>query len=109
MKFVCFLSITLTLLLSGGALASDAEEKREASQARLDVACEVARQEKLVVVRAEKVAICTEQKERSDQASCKRFYSDYGAWVGNRPPLFYDLPACVKAHDYRTSYRSSGI
>ena len=30
---------------------------------------------------------------------------NYGERAGNRPALFYDLPACKRAFEYQRSYR----
>jgi hypothetical protein len=34
------------------------------------------------------------------RAECERFYADYGARMGGRAPLFYDLPECVAAFEF---------
>lgn len=100
--------VLLAVLASGTALASETEEERKARQAELDAACEAARQKKLVEVRAEYVEECVLKEQRPDREACERFYADYGESSANRAPLFYDLPECVAAHEYRTSYRRSG-
>lgn len=48
---------------------------------------------------------CVEKEQRFDRASCERFYADYGERTGALEPLFYDLPLCKMAHDYRTRPR----
>ena len=106
-KNACLLLIVLVIVSSNSGLADKSEEERKAKQAELDAACEVARQEKLVLVRAQYVEECIEKKQRPDRESCERFYADYGESSANQVPLFYDLPKCVTAHEYRTSYRSS--
>lgn len=98
-------AVSLSILVSGYAVAQDAE--RDAKLAELDALCEAARQRKIAVERAKAIEECVAQKQRSDRAACERFYADFGARVGGRPPLFYDLPECVAAHEFRTSYRSS--
>jgi len=35
------------------------------------------------------------------RAYCERFYADFGAQSGKRAPLFYDLPQCVYAFEFR--------
>lgn len=99
--------VLLAVLASGTALASETEEERKARQAELDAACEAAREKKLAEARAEYVEECVLKKQRPDRESCERFYADYGESSANRAPLFYDLPECVAAHEYRTSYRRS--
>ena len=89
--------------------AYESEEERRARQAELDAACEAAREVKLAAVRKQLIEECTEKKEwpREDRASCERYYADYGVTTPHQVGLFYDLPECVKAHDYRSSYRRS--
>jgi hypothetical protein len=41
------------------------------------------------------------KEQRQDRAACERFYADYGSRSGDRAPLFYDLPECVTAHNFR--------
>lgn len=101
--------VMVTMATSGVCLAADAEEARKARQAEMDAACEAARHKKLVEARAEYVEECVRKRQRPDRASCERIYADYGERSGNRAPLFYDLPECVAAHDYRRSYRRSAI
>ena len=97
---------SLTLVLNSG-LASETQKEREAKQAELDAICEAARQDKLTAVRAEYVEECVEKKQRPDRESCERFYADYGeSAAGNQVPMFYDLPECMKAYEYRRSYRN---
>ena len=102
MKYV--ISIILMLILIGPALA---KESRENKQARLDGACEVARQTKLAPMRKGFVDECVANKELPNRKECERFYSDYGNRMGGRAPLFYDLPECVTAFDFQQSQRSS--
>ena len=70
-------------------------------QAKLDAACEAAREKQLAPLRAGFIDECVEKEQRPDRAACERFYADYGNQSGNRAPLFYDLPECVKAFEYR--------
>ena len=99
------LIVLLILLTQGGPAAAGEDEERAAKQAELDATCEVARAEKLAPLKARYIEECVAKKERPDRESCERFYADYGNRTGNRPPLFYDLPACVAAHDYRMKGR----
>jgi len=93
----------LMLSLTNGAAS---EEGRVTKQKELDEACEVAREKKLTPLRQQYIEECVE-KQKKDRAYCERFYSDYGARSGNRAPLFYDLPQCVTAFEYRKSYREA--
>lgn len=99
------LIVFIILFAPGGPAAASGEEARAAKQAELDAACEIARAEKLAPLRARYTEECVAKKERPDRASCERFYADYGNRTGNRPALFYDLPACAAAHDYRMTQR----
>ncbi len=108
MKNTCLLLMALAMVASASVQADKLGKERDAKQAELDAACEVARQKKLVLVRAEFVEECVEKKRRPDRESCERFYADYGESSANQAPLFYDLPECETAHEYRRSYRSSG-
>jgi hypothetical protein len=101
MKYL--VSIVLIMLLAGPALA---KESREDKQAKLDGACEVARQKKLAPMRKQFVEECVANKELPNRKECERFYSDYGNRMGGRAPLFYDLPECETAFEYSQSSRS---
>ncbi len=101
--------MAFAMVASAIVLADAFGQDRDAKQAELDAACEVARQKKLVQVRAELIEECVETKQLVDRATCERFYVDYGeSSANNQVPLFYDLPECEKAHEHRRSYRSSG-
>ena len=82
-----------------------ADKDRAATQQSLDAACEAARERKLEPERAMYAQECVQKKMKDTLEECQRFYSDYGARIGDRAPLYYDLPECVAAFDYRQSYR----
>ena len=92
------LLVAFLILLMAGPL--QAGESREQKQARLDAACEVAREKKLAPMRKQFVEQCVANKEMPTRAECERFYADYGARMGGRAPLFYDLPECVAAFEF---------
>ena len=73
-------------------------------QRQLDAACAWARQQELAPLRDEYIQECIEESWR-DAEQCERFYSDYGNRTGRRAPLFYDLPECIEAFEFRKSYR----
>jgi len=102
-KGLILIFLTATIFTTSQAIES--EEERNAKQTELDAICEQARQHKLAPLREKFVEECVEKEQRADRASCERFYAHYGERTGAQPPLFYDLPECVKAHEYRTSYR----
>ena len=103
MKILLAPIIVITSMLPVIGMSSDGG--RQATQERLDAECEAARELKLVPERAKFVEECVERKQRSDRAACERFYSDHGARTGNRAPLYYDLPECVKAFELQRSHR----
>jgi hypothetical protein len=96
----------LIMALSTPALAK--KESREEKQARLDAACEVAREKKLAPKRARFVEDCVANKELPSRQECERFYADYGGRMGGRAPLFYDLPECVTAFEFQQGVRDPG-
>ena len=99
------LAVFLSCMLALEVPNAIADEKdRVTKQKQLDEVCEAARKEKIAHLRPQFVEECVE-KRKKDREYCERFYRDYGARSGNRPPLFYDLPECVKAFEYRRSYR----
>lgn len=102
MKLPASAFFVLSLFLLSEVTAG--QEDRYLRQQALDEACESARAEKLAPLRQRYIDECVRGRGR-DQASCERFYSDYGDRSGIRPPLFYDLPECAEAFDYRRSYR----
>ena len=102
--FAIIVPIILMLSLSNSVIA---KQDRATQQKEMDAACEVAREDKLAPLRQQYVEECVQQKQQPDRAACERFYSDYGARSGDRLPLFYELPECEAAFDYRNSYRRS--
>ncbi len=100
-----WLLLMLAMVASAAGLAFETEEERKAKQAELDAVCEAARQVKIIATRAQLVEECVEKKQHPDRESCEHFYADYGQRSPNHPALFFDLPACVAAHDYSRSYR----
>ena len=105
MKSKLLLFVTMAMLGSATANAVETERDRKAKQAELDAICEQARQRNIAPLREKMIRECVEKEQRPDRASCERFYADYGERTGAQDPLFYDLPECVKADDYRRSYR----
>jgi hypothetical protein len=95
------LATTMTFPIVGMSDNGDGHAEQE----KLDAECEAARELKLAPERAKFIEECVEKKQRSDRAACERFYSDYGARSGNRAPLYYDLPECVRAFEFQRSHR----
>lgn len=106
MKNVYASFMALAVLAVAVVHADPSGEEREARQAELDAACEAARQKRLALERAKHIEECVETGMLADRETCERFYADYGESAAGVAPLFYDLPECEKAHDYRNSYRS---
>jgi hypothetical protein len=92
------LTVFLILLATGPVLADAA---RDAKQAKLDAACEAARQEKLAPLRRKYTQQCVANKELPSREECERFYADYGERTGRKAALFYDLPECVAAFNFQ--------
>jgi hypothetical protein len=92
-----------SLLFPAAGLAAGGD--RATQQAELDAACEAARERKLAPLRAQYVEECVRDQVKESRAACEQFYSDYGAQSGSRAPLFYDLPECVQAFEFRESVR----
>lgn len=99
MKSDRFFGLVSAALLTGAVAANPS-----AQQAQLDAACEAARERALAPMRAYYIEQCVQQRRRVSgdvRARCERFYADFGAQSGNRVPLFYDLPECVYAFEFR--------
>ncbi|MBU2713596.1 hypothetical protein [Zooshikella harenae] len=90
----CFTLLCLPLLLYNTVASS------EEHQAELDRACEQARKAKIQPLRKKHIENCV-NKENKEREYCERFYRDFGARTGKKAPLFYDLPECVKAFEYK--------
>ena len=100
-----FLAPAITIILMFPIASTGSDSDRRARQEMLDAQCETAREQKLAPERANFIETCVEEKQRRDRAACERFYRDHGAQSGDRAPLYYDLPECVEAFEFRKSYR----
>ena len=100
LSYRTLISLAAGLVLATG-VARAGDDDRVARQAELDAACEAAREAKLAPLRAQFVEECVAKEQRPDRAACERYYADYGSRSGDRAPLFYDLPECVAAHNFR--------
>ena len=96
-SFKFLLSIVLISLMLSPALA---RESREEKQARLDAACEAAREEKIAPLRQKVIEDCVANNELPNKEECERFYAPYGERTGGKAALFYDLPECVTAFEF---------
>jgi len=92
---------TVMLLGMGSAAASQTDEDlRRSRQAELDRACEAARQVALAPRRQEIYEECINRPDKEEDV-CRR---DANGYNGNRiggTPMYYDLPECEEAFDYR--------
>ena len=105
--FITLISAAALLLSAGAYAASSTQRTEDAEQARLDQACEDAREAILGPERDALVEECVANKfPRSDRAGCERFYADHGGAAGTRAPLYTDLPECVAANDFRQNRRT---
>jgi len=97
-KLLALLTLTITLFsFSSVAMANDKK------QAKLDQTCETARHKALKPRRKEIYQECRQKFKKSEKV-CKR---EAQAYNGNRiggAPLFYELPACEKAFEYRKKH-----
>lgn len=100
MKIISALIVSVVLALPATSLVASGNQQ-EGKQAELDQACEMARQKKLAPEREKYIEECVAKKQKPDRAACERFYADYGNRSGNRAPLYYDLPECVKAFEHQ--------
>jgi hypothetical protein len=94
--------VVLFIGLSSSAASQPDEDLRQAKQAELDRACEAARQVALAPRRQEIYEECINRSDK-EEAVCRR---DANGYNGNRiggTPLFYDLPECEEAFEYRRS------
>jgi len=103
MKGIALMIVSTILVLPYPALASG--DDRESKQAKLDAACEAARERKLAPERKMYIDECVRDQVKGSLEACTRFYSDYGNRTADRPALYYDLPECKRAFAYRQSYR----
>jgi hypothetical protein len=80
-------------------------EKSEAGlsgkQAELDSKCEEARQVALAPIKQDRFQECLERKK--DELVCKNEAEKYNGGRAGRGPLFYDLPECETAFNYKKS------
>ena len=103
MKSMLAFIITTTLVSPCVALASSSD--RASKQAQLDAACESARERKLAPERTKYIEECVRDRAKDSREAPEHFYRDYGSQTTDRLALYYDLPECVQAFEFRQSYR----
>jgi len=95
--FLIFLSF---VIFSFNLLAADISSARLKQQVLLDQACEKDRFKKLAPRRREIYQECITVFKKSEDI-CKKDAAAYNGRRINGAPLFYELPSCVKAFEYR--------
>jgi len=95
-KNVVFLTLSLTYLVSSMAFA----HAKKGEQKKLDDACESARQIALLPRKKEIYQECLTKFKKSKE-ECKDQANAYNGNRINGAPMFYELPACVKAFEFR--------
>lgn len=100
------MKLLVVALLIGAALHATASDS-QVRQDQLDAKCEAARQRAIAPERAKAIDECVRDNMKETREDCERFYRDYGERSGRRPPLYYDLPECVAAYDFRARSHSA--
>ena len=90
------LVVAMAALSNGLAIAND----RQSKQAELDAACEAARQAALAPKQAEIYQECIDKFKKSVEV-CEQEAAGYNGNRVGRTPLFYGLPECEAAFEYR--------
>lgn len=97
--------LLLTALLASSASAATFEADKQATlqrQAELDQACEAARTAKLEPLRQQLFNECMSSKKTANsEQDCKRQSAEYNGNRSGAAPMFYDLPACVTAFEFK--------
>ena len=92
------LLVAVTIFCNGLATA----DNRQSKQAELDAACEAARQTALAPKKSELYQECIEKLKKSAEV-CEQETADYNGNRVGAAPLFYDLPECEAAFEYKNS------
>lgn len=92
-------SAVLALLLCGVVQA----QEDDPTEARLDAACESAREAKLAPIRQQYTRECIDKG--NDPGYCERYNSTFGDGTASRGPLYYELPECESAYQYKKDNR----
>jgi len=88
--------VFMTTICNGLVTADDRQNK----QAELDAACEAARQTALAPKKTEIYQECIDKLKKSVEV-CEQEADGYNGNRAGRTPLFYDLPECEAAFEYR--------
>lgn len=107
MKLNATVLMVLASIFATSALAR--EEYSRERQEELDEICEMEREKLKAPLRREAIEECVERNKRNrdagdhDRAYCERYFESYGDGGPASKAMFYDLPQCVEAFDYRRS------
>lgn len=94
----------IMLLTACYSSISEAHTKN-AEQATLDKACESARQEALKPMKKEIYQECLTKFKKS-KSVCQQEAEAYNGNRINGSPMFYELPACEKAFEFRKKHKN---
>ncbi len=92
------LILTIVLMILYSSVSTAYSTKTEL--AKLDTACENARQKALAPRKEEIYQECL-TKFKKDKSVCQRQADAYNGNRINGAPMFYEFPACVKAFEFR--------
>jgi hypothetical protein len=94
------------VLMSSIGHAVAAGEQAQSEQAALDADCEAARQIALAPRRSDIYQECVDKLKKSAEV-CEQEAAGYNGHRANGSPLFYDLPECEAAFEYRNAHNVS--
>lgn len=98
--------LILLVLVSPICNAVAAGDQANSEQAALDADCEAARQTALEPKRSEIYQECVDKFKKSAEV-CEQEAAGYNGHRANGSPLFYDLPECETAFEYRNLHNVS--
>lgn len=95
--------LMLLVLMPAICNGSNAVGDTQSEQAELDAACEAARQTALAPKRSEIYQECIDKFKKSAEV-CEKEADGYNGNRVGASPLFYDLPECEAAFEYRNKH-----
>ena len=99
--------VTLLVLLPAIGNGLETADDILNKQTELDAACEAARQTALAPRKAEIYKECIDKFRKSAEV-CEEEADGYNGNRVGASPLYYDLPACEAAFDYRNQHPAPG-
>lgn len=94
-----FLALAVSLLVVTAGYCGESEAERNQKQMELDNKCEEARQIALAPLKQNIFQECLGKKK--EESECKNEADEYNGSRANRGPMFYDLPECDIAFEYK--------